>query len=77
MSQALKRRLPENVYKSLPRNAKNPLPVDVRRSKTSLLKLTNIAMQLPDTKLNADEEFAYTAISRKVVEKYARDNPER
>ena len=34
--------LPENVSKSLPKNT-NPLPVDVRRSWTFLLKLSNIA----------------------------------
>ena len=37
--------LPENVSKSLPKNT-NPLPVDVRRSWTFLLKLSNIAPRL-------------------------------
>lgn len=30
---------PENWAKPLPKNAKSPLPLDARRSKTSLLKL--------------------------------------
>ena len=29
----------------MPKNAKTPLPVDVRRSKTTLLKLTNIVKE--------------------------------
>ena len=37
--------LPENVSKSLPKST-NPLPVDVRRSWTFLLKLSNIAPRL-------------------------------
>ena len=39
--------MPENVGKKpLPKNAKHPLPVDVRHSKTPLLKLP-IQLKLP------------------------------
>ena len=33
---------PKIWAKTLPKNVKSPIPVDVRRSKTPLLKLTNI-----------------------------------
>ena len=37
--------LPGILNQPLPNDAKSPLPVDVRRSKTLLLKLTNMVEQ--------------------------------
>ena len=39
--------LPEILNQPLPNDAKSPLPVDVRRSKTLLLKLPNMVEQYP------------------------------
>ena len=49
--------LPESFNQSLPRDAKSPLPVEVRRSKTLLLKL-------PDEKLKP-KRFKATDVKQK------------